>query len=317
MKMVILDAQFGDTGKARVVGYFTKDAHWTIRFNGGGNAGHTIFDNDGKEHKLHYLSAGAVLGKKVAIDSGAVVNLKSLKDELIKVNRPVDLYISENVHMITEEHILQDANGSGVGSTKKGIAYVYADRALRKGKRVTQADLDEYDISATLYRGLPPILKNESAIFEGAQGLMLDLDYGDYPYVTSSSIMPSMAHRIDKTIGIFKAYTSRVGDGPPYHPDIEELRVAGNEFGTTTGRPRKCTWNDMDQLEYALSIIQPDEIVVTKLDILREFGDKICVYRNNELFSIGNLDSYKNFLLENFPKIKYFSESPFGDLIKV
>ena len=87
-------------------------------------------------------------------------------------------------------------------------------------------------------------------------------------------------------------------------------------YSVHTGRPRKTTWNDIDQLNYAISIVQPDEIVVTKLDILKNTPN-ICVYKNNKLFNIGNLDNYKNFLLETFPKIKWFSEAPHGDLIKV
>jgi len=315
MKKVIFGLSYGDEGKARVVGYFAKQYDWTIRFNGGGNAGHTVYDDDGKMHKLHYLSAGALFGKKVCLDAGSVVNLRDLKKEIDILGKDIDLYISENVHMISDVHLDKDASGSNIGSTKKGIAYVYADRALRRGDRVTKAALDDHEVDAAIYRGLPPIAKSESAIFEGAQGIMLDIDYGDYPYVTSSSVMPSSAHRIDSFTGVMKAYVSRVGDGPPNHPDIEMLRAAGNEFGTTTGRPRKCTWLDVDDITYAISITQPDEIVVTKLDILEDMD--INVYKSGELFNIGNLDNYKNFLLETFPQIKYFSESPKGDLIEV
>ena len=315
MKTAIVDLQFGDTGKGRVSACFVKDADWSVKFNGGNNSGHSIYDSSGKLHKFHHLTAGAVFGKKVAIDSGSVVDLSVVKKELDGLDIPVDLYISENVHVVQPDHLANDSDGSGIGSTKKGIAYVYADRSLRKGKRVTQKDLDAHGIEATIYRGLPPIGSNEDAIFEGAQGLQLDIDYGDYPYVTSSSIMPSSVHRIDKFIGVMKAYTTRVGDGPPNHPDIEELRIAGNEFGTTTGRPRKCTWNDIDQLQYAMSIVQPDEIVLTKMDIVEDMN--ICVYRRGEIYTIGNANRYKNFLLETFPQIKWISESPKGDLIKV
>jgi len=316
MKTAILGLTYGDEGKGRVSGCFVKNAAWSVKFNGGGNSGHSVFDDDGNLHKFHHLTAGAAFGKKVAIDTGAVVDLNTLKGELENIGKEVDLYISENVHVVQPEHLEQDADGSGIGSTKRGISYVYADRALRKGKRVTQEDLMKYGIRATIYRGLPPIAKDEDAVFEGAQGLQLDVDFGDYNFVTSSSIMPSSAHRIDKFVGVMKAYTTRVGDGPPYHPDMEDIRIAGNEFGVTTKRPRKTTWNDMDQLDYALSIVQPDEVVVTKLDILKDMKE-ICVYRDGELYTVGNLDSYKNFLLENIPQIRWFSESPKGDLIDV
>jgi len=325
MKTAIVGLQYGDEGKGRAVGHFSKDVDWVVRFNGGGNAGHTVYDDDGREFKLHHVPCGAVFGKKVALDSGMVINLATLEDEISTLRGAgiePDIYISENVHLITPEHLSSDANGSNIGSTKRGIAYVYADRSLRKGIRIGDGDFSGVVnatkgwLKYTSYKGLPPIRKDESAIFEGAQGIMLDVDYGDYPYVTSSSMMPSSAHRVDRFIGVMKAYTTRVGDGPPYHEDMVDIRVAGKEFGTTTGRPRNCTWNDLDQIAYALSIVQPDEIVVTKMDILKDM-DNISVYKKNELYVIGNLDSYKDFLVSTFPQIKWFSEAPDGDLIKV
>ena len=315
MKTAVLGLTAGDEGKGRCSAYFVQNADWSIKFNGANNSGHSVIDASGKLHKFHHLTAGAAFGKKVAIDTGSVLDLNTLKNELDELGRDVDLYISENVHLIQPEHIEKDSDGSGVGSTRKGVAYAYADRALRKGKRVTQKDLNGYDIKATIYRGLPPIDKNEDAVFEGAQGLMLDVDYGEYNLVTSSSIMPSSAHRIDKFIGIMKSYLTRVGDTRIDHPDVPELREKGNEYGVTTGRPRRCMWNDIDQLQYAISIIQPDQIVVTKMDIVKNMNIK--VYKNNELHTIGNLDNYKNFLVETFPQITHFSESPKGDLIGV
>jgi len=323
MKTAVVGLQYGDEGKGRVVGYFSKDYDWAVRFNGGGNAGHTVYDENGTKFKLHHIPCGAVFGKKVALDTGMVINMETLESEIDTLREAginPDIYISENVHLITSEHLTADSKGSGIGSTKRGIAYVYADRSLRKGVRV---DAGVYDnvvmgkkgVTYRPYRGLPPIALHESAIFEGAQGIMLDVDYGAYPYVTSSSIMPSSAHRINKFIGVIKAYTSRVGDGPPHTPDMEEIRKAGDEFGTTTGRPRRCTWNDIDQIAYALSVVQPDEVVVTKLDVLKDVD--IAVYKKGELYKIGSLDSYKDFLASTFKQIKWFSESPDGDLIKV
>lgn len=311
---VILGLQYGDEGKGRVSAYFSKDYDWSVRFAGGPNAGHTVYDHNLKEYKLHHLPSGAVLGKKVALHAGMVVNLPNLIDEYNSIENNFQLHISKDVHIINENHLSQDSSGSGIGSTKSGIAYVYSDRALRKGMRFGEIS-DKIDI-AKVYSGLPPINNTENALFEGAQGIMLDIDYGDYPYVTSSSVLPSIAHNIKRKIGVMKAYTTRVGDGPPYWPDISELRVAGNEFGTTTSRARKCTWNDKQQLDYALSIVQPDEIVVTKLDILKNVKN-ICIYDNGKLKNIGKLEHYKDYLIQTFPKIKWFSESPYGELTKV
>lgn len=315
MKSVVVGLQYGDEAKGRVSGYFLKDYEWSIRFNGGPNAGHTVYDKNGNIHKLHHLPAGAALGKKVALDAGMVVDYKKLHKELELLNMSIDkLYINEAIHMISETHKKMDANGSGLGSTKSGIAYVYSDRVIKKGTRAGEFFANR-TAGPQMYKGLPPI-QNESAIFEGAQGIMLDIDYGHYPYVSSSSIMPSMAHRIDKVIGVMKGYTTRVGDGPPYYEVITDLTKLGNEYGTTTGRPRKCYWNDIDQLKYAFSIVQPDEVVVTKLDILKDFSD-ICVFEGAQCKKIGNLDLYKEFLVERFPQIKWFSEAPCGDLIRV
>lgn len=320
---VVIGLQYGDEGKGRVTSTFIKDYEWSVRFNGGPNAGHSVYDDEGVLHKLHHLPGGAVFGKKVALHAGMVINPVTFIEECEKLNWRFPLFISKDVHLIQPEHVTNDSNGSGVGSTKRGIAYVYSDRALRKGIRAGD-DSGFWDIIRKragetykhMYSGMPPMEPGERALLEGAQGIMLDVDYGDYPYVTSSSIMPSIAHKIDRTIGVMKAYVSRVGDGPPNHPDIEELRTLGGEFGTTTGRPRRCTWLDVDQMKYALSIVQPDEVVVTKLDVLKDH-DNIAVYRGNELYTIGNLDSYKDFLLATFPKIAWFSEAPSGDMTAV
>lgn len=327
MRTAIIGLQYGDEGKGRVSGYFAKDYDWSVRFNGGPNAGHTVYDDDDKMHKLHHLPAGAVFGKTVALDTGMVIDPEGLKKELAALNIPREkLYISTNVHLISDQHKIKDSDGSGIGSTKRGIAYVYADRSLRQGLRVGDSlswlgDLNGWEgevlnVGArwTGYSGLPPVLSGESVLYEGAQGIMLDVDYGAYPYVTSSSIMPSSVHRIGKVIGVMKAYTSRVGDGPPDHPEITELREKGGEYGTTTGRPRKCTWNDINQLRYAIDVVQPDEIVVTKMDVL--MGTDIYVYESGKEKHIGDVEAYIAYLRERFPQIKYISFSPKGEMKK-
>lgn len=314
MNTLIVGLQYGDEGKGRVSAALADNNNWFIRFNGGPNAGHTVYNN-GVKYALHHLPAGAALGKKVALDAGMVINYFKLERELESVNLGLsDIYINRNAHMIFDKHEQADSSGSGIGTTKSGIAYAYSDKALRKGKRAE--DFFVGILKTNFYSGLPPIGQNENAIYESAQGLMLDIDYGHYPYVTSSSVLPSAAHKIDKRIGVMKSYTSRVGDGPPSVPQVEWLTERGAEFGTTTGRPRKCYWLIMDELRYAISIVQPDEIVVTKMDILEGY-DRIIVWDKGKRKRIGSLDSYKSFLLEQFPQIKYFSESPDGDLVRV
>lgn len=311
MNTLVVGLQYGDEGKGRVAHILSEKHDWAVRFNGGPNAGHTVYHNN-KKHKLHHLPAGSVLGKKVALDTGMVINLETLFKECETAGvDPSTLYVSENVHIIQPKHLDSDVNGSNVGSTKRGIAYVYSDRALRKGTRIGELA----DLPFKTYRGLAPMEPGETALFESAQGIMLDVDYGAYPWVTSSSVFPSSLYKIDKRVGVMKAYTSRVGDGPPNFPEMPWLGEKGDEVGTTTGRKRKCYWLIVDDLQYAMSIFKPDEIVVTKLDILEDVDIK--VWHNQKEVSIGSLDSYKDYLLNLFPQIAYFSESPDGDLIKV
>jgi adenylosuccinate synthase len=194
-----------------------------------------------------------------------------------------NFYISENVHLIMGRHLEADAGGSGNGSTKKGIAPVYADRALRQGRRT--GDLASR-LGFLVYRGLPPIKEGEDAIYECAQGVMIDVDYGHYPYVTSSNVFPGCQHKIDKTVGVFKA------------------------------RPRKCYWNDIRELDYAMGVAQPDEVVMTKVDILkdREFA---VITRDGKELIFTNVNDYIIFMKEQYPKLKYVSNSPQGELEKI
>ena len=311
---VIIGLQYGDEGKGRVSGYFVQDYDWSVRFNGGPNAGHTVY-RDGVKYALHHLPAGAVFGKKVALDSGMVMDWDIFQQEWKTIKNHFELYISNNVHVIQPQHKANDSDGSGIGTTKRGMAYVYSDRALRKGKRIAEF-LGEHRYLLSCYDGLPPMQSNETALLESAQGIMLDVDYGCYPYVTSSSVLPTIAHKVVKTIGVMKAYVSRVGDGPPYSDDIPELRAVGAEFGTTTGRPRKCTWFNLEEMDYAISIVQPDEIVITKLDILNNIQPKAYDV-GGKLITFENVDSFTDLLLSRYPQVKWISNRPDGDLIKV
>ena len=313
MNTLIYGLQYGDEGKGRVSAVFSQTHDWSIRFNGGPNAGHTVWQ-DGKQYKLNHLPAGAVTGKKIALDAGMVVNLPKLLDELKSVGRShSDVYLSSRVHLITDKHLEEDAQGSGIGSTKRGIAYVYRDKVLRKGQRLGDTEASKM---FNIYDGLPPLQAGETAIYESAQGVMLDIDYGCYPYVTSSTIFPSIVHNISQRIGVLKAYTSRVGDGPPNYPDIPELRELGQEYGTTTGRPRRCTWLVLDEVKYALKVSNPDFIVVTKLDILKNMKN-IKIWNEGREVTIGNIDMYKEFLQTTIPSIRYISESADGDIQRV
>jgi len=310
MNTLIVGLQYGDEGKGRVSEYYARTHDWCVRFNGGPNAGHTVYDSEGKKHAFHHLPAGIVHDRAIALDAGMVIDPEILTAELAKLNFKPDLYISEAAHIISNGHKQQDVDGSGIGTTKRGIAYVYADKALRKGERWGNRNIGNFT-----YTGLVPAGKDEDILFESAQGLMLDIDYGRYPYVTSSNVMPSSAYQIDHKVGVMKAYTSRVGDGPPYIGEIKHLTQKGQEYGTTTGRPRKCFWVDIDELDYSISIVRPNEIVVTKLDILE--GEDICIVEHGEIVKIGPLNTYIDFLISKYPQITKLSFAPQGNFKEI
>lgn len=316
MNALIFGLQYGDEGKGRVAAHFAQEFEWSVRFNGGPNAGHTVY-NRGVKYKLHHFPAGIVFDKKVALDAGMVINPAKLLQEYNNLpNRP-KLFVSSRAHIITEEHQNEDADGSGFGTTKQGIAYVYRDKVLKRGRRVKEELLNPnstlHQINLEVYDGLPPQEVSERALYESAQAVMLDVDYGHYPFVTSSSVFPSTIHNISQKIGVFKAYTTRVGEGPPNYPDLPFLRELGGEYGTTTGRPRRCTWLIVEELEYALKLTRPDQIVLTKLDILKTVP-VIKVWENGQEKTIGNYDCYCDYLFSKF-KPHFYSMSPEGALI--
>jgi len=326
MNTLVVGLQYGDEGKGRVSAHFGKDHEWYVRFNGGPNAGHTVY-HDGVKYALHHFPSGAVLGKKVALDAGMVIDVTKLFKEWAEIvkhmkGKQPKLYVSKDAHMIQYDHLVRDEEGSGIGSTKRGIAYAYGDKVLREGEKAGDEYAKEYSplraMGVKMYSGLPPcIYDGESALYEGAQGIMLDIDYGHYPYVTSSSVFPSVIHNITKRIGVMKAYTSRVGNGPPMYPEVEGLSEAGDEFGTTTGRRRRCTWLILKELEYAISLLQPDEIVLTKVDILDKLNTIGVWMAPDELVEFKTRQEFENFITTVFPQITWISDSPDGELRRV
>ena len=339
---VIVGAQWGDEGKGKITDYFAGESDYVVRYHGGNNAGHTVIVN-GSTFKLHLIPSGvlydhpiSVIGNGVVVDPGALLNeLKYLKNKGIQPR----LNISDRAHVIMPYHKLMDTaltNHQGslaAGSTKRGIAPVYADKMFRHGIRMidlTEPDilkeklhrayqfnyklisaisdhvikedeksiykeyckygkkLSQYikDVSVELYFAQQ---NGKAILFEGAQGISLDIDHGIYPYTTSSnSIAGNIAtgtgvsfRGIDRIIGVTKAYISRVGIGPLPTELPEEkgddLREKGKEYGTTTGRPRRVGWLDLVQVRQAVRVNGLTEIALTKLDILSDSGDlSVC-----------------------------------------
>lgn len=326
---VVLDLQFGDGGKGRIVDYKSKEDYDIIaRFNGGPNSGHVIKYKN-KEYALHLIPSGIFWGKKCFIGNGVVIDPISLRKEIEMVEIDgIDvrnnLYISKYCHLITPKHIemeVDNSNSNKIGTTKRGVGPCNQDKVNRTGIRVCDItekylynlknnywNVDDGKVKSTEYieslKFLMTLnqvdnsfLEEDSIILsEGAQGTLLDIDFGTYPYVTSTcttigSVMMGLgvSHKnIRNVYGIFKAYMTRVGNGPfvseLFDETSDKIRKIGNEYGSTTGRPRRCGWLDLPTLKYACQINGVTELIMTKADILDDFDEvKLCVgYTNNE-----------------------------------
>ena len=342
---VILGLQWGDEGKGKIVDFFAKDYDLVARFQGGPNAGHTLYVND-KKVVLHQIPSGVFReGIINLIGNGVVLDPITLKRECdtvasFGIDLKKSLFISERAHLILPTHRALDKaaelskGNQKIGSTLKGIGPTYMDKTGRNGLRVGdlldknfttayiklrlkhQRLLDNYnfqeDITAweeEFFEALEflkqlnivngeyfinnKIKAGKKNLAEGAQGSMLDIDFGTFPYVTSSSTISAgvcsglgvAPQRIRDVIGITKAYCTRVGGGP-FPTELEneigeELRKTGNEFGATTGRPRRCGWIDLVALNFACMINGVTKIVMTKADVLDAFKElQVCTAYN-------------------------------------
>lgn len=312
INIVVIGAQFGDEGKGKIVDYLSENASLVVRFQGGNNAGHTVVIGD-DVFKLHHIPSGICRGKKCVLGNGVVVNPDFLLKEIESLtergyNLDGKLFISERAHIITPEHMKrdqkqEDARAQKVGTTGKGIGPSYTDKISRHGIRFLDFSenndlIPEY---IPLYEKLKPYIANtfdilhdaiekkENLLFEGAQGTFLDVDHGTYPYVTSSNTVSGGACTgtgvpptiINKVIGVLKAYTTRVGNGPfPCELNDEtgdRLVQIGKEYGTTTGRRRRCGWLDLFMANYSRKINGITDWAITKLDVLSDFDEiKVC-----------------------------------------
>ena len=338
---VILGLQWGDEGKGKIVDFFAKNYDVVARFQGGPNAGHTLYVED-KKIVLHQIPSGIFHADKTnLIGSGVVLDAITLKKECeavasFGVDYKKNLYISERTHLILPTHRALDKASElskgveKIGSTLKGIGPAYMDKTGRNGLRVGdllnksfttqyiklrmkhQRLLDNFnfqeDITAweeeffdalDFLRQLKivngeyfindKISSGKKVLADGAQGSMLDVDFGTFPYVTSSSTITAgvcsglgiAPQKIKEVIGITKAYCTRVGSGPFPTELMDEtgdfLRNAGNEFGSTTGRPRRCGWIDLIAIQFACMINGVTQLVMTKADILDGLDElKVC-----------------------------------------
>jgi len=306
---VIVDLQAGDTGKGKVAHALAKkpdEYDYVMRYNGGGNAGHTIYHN-GEKYVTHFIPVGVLYGIKSIIGLGCVVNPDKLIQEInelelagFKVRE--NLLIDKRVHIITEQHLHEDSLDSKIGTTKTGNGPAYRDKYYRKGLRAVDVPILA-DMVVDTY-GLFNGQDDCSILCEGAQGFELDIDWGDYPYVTSShctiggAILNGIpAQKIDRVYGVAKAYRTYVGakNFEGADPLFVKIREVGNEFGATTGRPRQVDWLDLDDMIKAININGVTDLIINKSDVLQEIG-VYNLYLNKQIKSFDNVSDFIMFI---------------------
>ena len=275
---------WGDEAKGKVVSYLSKRYDFICRWAGGNNAGHTIYINNIK-YKTHLIPSGVFHNIKSIIGPDCVVNVKSFFEELEYLkSHGFDtslIKISPKAHIITDAHIEEDKLKYGaLGTTSRGIAPCYRDKFARTGIRVEDCkELEDYIWDERLYG---------KVLCEGAQGFWLDINYGNYPYITSSTTLPYGAcslgfppQKIRKIYGAAKIYDTRAGTDPDFpeelleNPLLKQIIMEGKEYGTTTGRMRKVNWLNLDKLIDAINISGCTDIIISKVDIL----DKLQFYK--------------------------------------
>lgn len=325
---IIVDLQAGDTGKGKVAHALSqkKDEYThVVRYNGGGNAGHTLYHN-GKKFVTHYVPVGVFYGIKSIIGPGCVVNLDNFVKEIMELEQNGikvigNLFIDKRVHVVTDKHIKEDSQDIKIGTTKTGNGPCYRDKYVRNGVRA-----EEFHMISDMITDIYHELHNEkitSILFEGAQGFELDIDWGDYPYVTSSHCTVGSAilngvppQKIRNIYGICKGYNTYVG-AKKYQKNekiFDKIREIGNEYGSTTGRPRQIGWNNMNTIIMASNINGVTDLIINKMDVLDKVGI-MKLEHNGKTISFKTISDYKkmfvDLILSNCPTVKSisFSES--------
>lgn len=320
---IVIGLQHGDEGKGKVTHHLLKSGEYThcIRFNGGQNAGHTIYHN-GDKIITHAIPAGVFFNVKSIIGSGCVLNIDKLYNEIDKltsagVDVRSNLKIAANAHIITEEHLNEDAKDNSIGTTKSGNGPAYRDKYARRGVRAGDiGDLRPFliDMVEELYYGN----EKTAVLMEGAQGFWLDPDWGDYPFVTSShcgvaaAIQNGINPRSLRNVwGIAKIYETYVGKRS-FQPEgevFENIQRVGKEYGATTGRVRQCNWLNMKQLLHAFVMNGVNKLIFNKMDVLQEVGEWGIIQPDQIFNSEEQMREYLESVFSPHAEI-FFSFSP-------
>jgi adenylosuccinate synthase len=354
--VIVLGAQWGDEGKGKIVDLFSDRFDIVVRYQGGHNAGHTVFIGDQK-FVLKLVPSGILRpGKQAVIGNGLVIDPAALLGEIEMLEATgIDvtghLAISSRAHVLLPVHRIMEKMSEArpgrvsIGTTSRGIGPCYEDKIARRGIRIAELldretfrakydalmeekiaiakameiyeEMDvarvrqEYEAFAERIRPMVcdtamllyhAMRGGKCVLFEGAQGTMLDIDHGTYPFVTSSSASAGGASTgtgvpptsITGVLGVAKAYVTRVGGGPFPTEALDgagdRIRQRGNEFGAVTGRPRRCGWFDAPLMRYSAAINGIDSLIITKLDVLDEFDNvPVCVAYRTGLGEVAEI----------------------------
>ena len=304
---IIFGLAWGDEGKGKISNAISKNYDIVCRWNGGPNAGHTVYINN-KKYKTHIIPCGVFQNKSSIIGPNCVINIDKFFDEIEYLKKEgFDtslIKVSPKAHIITERHIQYDLKflKPKLGTTGQGIAPAYSDKMLRIGKLA-----GDYIDKKYLWDGN---LEGE-ILCEGAQSFWLDINYGDYPYVTSSETLPYNAcslgfspKKIRDIIGVAKIYDTKSGVDPLFpeslwqDDELNQIIDLGQEYGSTTGRKRLVNWLNLNKLKEAVKISGVTKLIINKCDILQKLN-KYKLFLNNNLYNTNDFIQMKN-MIKNY-----------------
>jgi adenylosuccinate synthase len=318
---IVVGLVYGDEGKGKITNYLAKqestkdniNEKLCIRYNGGPNAGHTVYKNDNKII-THQVPTGTIWGMKGLIGDNCYIDIGKLEEELKMIEVVTGdktirerLYISDKAHIIQQKHVIEDSKDETIGTTGSGIGPCAREKYERKGMQIGKNKellnniislnniIKSYDIIYST------ILKNEYILVEGAQGLGLDISHGDYPYVTSSHCCATDCLNLGIPLkyvrdiyGVCKAYDTYVGCKEFQNPNdevLKQLQINGEEFGATTGRQRQCNYLNVDFLIESIIKNSCTKVIINKCDILEKTEGALKLIVNDQIINYGN-DNY-------------------------
>jgi adenylosuccinate synthase len=316
---IIFGLAWGDEGKGKISNAISKNYDIVCRWNGGPNAGHTVYIND-KKYKTHIIPCGVFQNKLSVIGPNCVINVDKFFDEIDYLKKEgFDtslIKVSPKAHIITEKHIQYDLKvlKPKLGTTGQGIAPAYSDKMLRIGK-LAKNYIDKKYIWDEQLSG--------KILCEGAQSFWLDINHGDYPYVTSSETLPYSAcslgfspKKIRDIIGVAKIYDTKSGVDPLFpeslwnDENLNKIIELGKEFGSTTGRKRIANWLRLNHLKQAISISGTTKLIINKCDIL----DQLNMFK----LRLDNTRDGPNFIkFDNFDNMKEYIKNQLTDYCDV